>query len=56
MNGFAVQELINASRDADVLVVGWRGQLGLPALRLGATSTKIANYASCPIVIMPPAR
>jgi nucleotide-binding universal stress UspA family protein len=55
MNGFAAQELINALCDADLLVVGSRGQLGFPALRLCATSTKIANYASCPIVIMPPA-
>ena len=55
MNGFAAQELINASEDADLLVVGARGQLGFPALRLGATSTKIAHYAKCPLVIMPPA-
>jgi nucleotide-binding universal stress UspA family protein len=55
MNGFAVQELINASCDAEVLVVGSRGQLGFPALGLGATSTKITNCASCPIVILPPA-
>jgi nucleotide-binding universal stress UspA family protein len=55
MNGFAAQELINALCDADLLVVGSRGQLGFQALRLCATSTKIANYASCPIVIMPPA-
>ena len=54
MNGFAAQELINASQDADLLVVGSRGQLGFPALRLGATSTKIAHYAKCPLVIMPP--
>jgi len=55
MNGFAAQELINASQDADLLVVGSRGQLGFPALRLGATSIKIAHYARCPLVIMPPA-
>jgi nucleotide-binding universal stress UspA family protein len=48
-------KLINVSCDADLLVVGSRGQLGFPALRLGATSTKIANYASCPVVIMQPA-
>jgi hypothetical protein len=34
MNGFAAQELINASRYADMLVVGSHGQLGFPALRL----------------------
>ena len=54
-NGFATEELINASRDADLLVVGSRGQLIFPALRLGATSTKIARDAKCPLVLVPPA-
>jgi nucleotide-binding universal stress UspA family protein len=54
-DGFAAQELINASQDADLLVIGSRGQLGFPALRLGAISTKIVHYARCPVVLMPPA-
>ncbi|HEY5352016.1 MAG TPA: universal stress protein [Streptosporangiaceae bacterium] len=54
-NGFATEELINASRDGDLLVVGSRGQLTFPALRLGATSTKIAHDAKCPLVLVPPA-
>jgi nucleotide-binding universal stress UspA family protein len=43
MNGFAAQELINALCDADLLVVGSRGQLGFPALRLGATSRQLGK-------------
>jgi nucleotide-binding universal stress UspA family protein len=54
ISGFPAQELINASHDADLLVVGSRGNLGFPALRLGATSIKIAHYAGCPVVIVPP--
>jgi nucleotide-binding universal stress UspA family protein len=53
-SGFPAQELINASHDADLLVIGSRGNLGFPALRLGATSIKIAHYAGCPVVIVPP--
>ena len=29
VNGFTVRELIDASRDADLVVVGWRGGGGL---------------------------
>jgi nucleotide-binding universal stress UspA family protein len=54
-NGFATEELISASRDADLLVVGSRGQLTFPALRLGTTSAKIAHSAECPLVLVPPA-
>jgi nucleotide-binding universal stress UspA family protein len=54
MSGFPAQELISASRDADLIVVGSRGQLDFPMLRLGAISIKVAHFASCPVVIVPP--
>jgi nucleotide-binding universal stress UspA family protein len=54
MSGFPAQELINASHDADLMVVGSRGQLDFPMLRLGAISIKVAHFASCPVVIVPP--
>jgi nucleotide-binding universal stress UspA family protein len=53
-NGFAAPELIAASRDADLLVLGSRGQLSFPALRLGTISTKVAQYVNCPVVFVPP--
>ena len=56
MNGFAGQELVAASHVADMLVIGSRGQLGFPALRVSAIATKVAHYSTCPVVIVPPAR
>jgi nucleotide-binding universal stress UspA family protein len=55
MNGFAGQELVAASHVADMLVIGSRGQLGFPALRVSAIATKVAHYSTCPVVIVPPA-
>lgn len=54
MSGFPARELINASHEADLLVVGSRGQVDFPSLRLGAISINVAHYASCPVVIVPP--
>jgi nucleotide-binding universal stress UspA family protein len=56
LSGFVGQELIDASRDADLLVIGSRGQRGFPALRVSEIATKVAHYADCPVVIVPPAR
>ena len=53
-NGFAAQELIAAARNADLLVLGSRGNLAFPALRLGTISTKVAQYVNCPVVFVPP--
>jgi nucleotide-binding universal stress UspA family protein len=53
-NGFVAQELIAAARNADLLVLGSRGQLSFPALRLGTVSTKVAQYVNCPVVFIPP--
>ena len=56
LSGFAGQELVDASRGADLLVIGSRGQRGFPALRVSEIATKVAHYADCPVVIVPPAR
>jgi len=54
--GLAGEELIRASEEADMLVIGSRGQRGFPALRVSEIATKVAHYASCPVVIVPPAQ
>jgi nucleotide-binding universal stress UspA family protein len=56
VTGLAGEELISASRHADMLVIGSRGQREFPALRVSEVATKVAHYSSCPIVIVPPAR
>jgi nucleotide-binding universal stress UspA family protein len=53
VSGIAAQELINASQDADLLVVGSRGGGGFGELVLGSTSTQVVHHAKCPVVIVP---
>lgn len=53
VNGFPSQELINASRDADLLVVGSRGNGGFARLRLGSVSNQVVHHSYCPCVVVP---
>lgn len=55
INGMVGDELVSASRGADMLVIGSRGEVGFPALRVSEIAAKIAHYAACPVVIVPPA-
>jgi nucleotide-binding universal stress UspA family protein len=56
VNGFIAEELIGASGDADVLVVGSRGAGGFSALRLGSVASQLVHHAACPLVIVPSGR
>jgi nucleotide-binding universal stress UspA family protein len=51
--GDPAQELVKASRDADMLVVGSRGSGVFAELLMGSVSSKVAHHAACPIVIIP---
>ena len=53
VNGFAARELIKASRDADLLVVGSRGGGGFARLMLGSITGKVMHHAHCPVVVVP---
>jgi nucleotide-binding universal stress UspA family protein len=56
INGFAAQALIDASSDADLVVVGTRGGGGFPHLALGGVSSQVVHHAKCPVVVVPYAR
>ncbi len=51
--GNPAEELVNASRDAYMLVVGSRGGGGFGRLRMGSVSTQVVHHAVCPVVIIP---
>ena len=56
VTGHAAHELVNASSDADLLVLGSRGAGGFARLLVGSVSTQVANHAKCPVVVVPAVR
>jgi len=58
VNGFAADELIDASREADLLVVGARGGAhfhgGMASHSpIGSISNKVLHRTECPVVVVP---
>ena len=54
VHGFIVEELINAAKDADMLVVGSRGAGGFTRLMMGSTAGQVVLHAHGPVLIVPP--
>ncbi len=53
VTGDPAEELVRASHDADLLVVGARGSGGFARLLLGSVGSQVTHHASCPVVIVP---
>jgi nucleotide-binding universal stress UspA family protein len=54
VHGFPVEELINAGKDADMLVLGSRGAGGFTRLMMGSTVGQVVQHAHCPVLVVPP--
>jgi nucleotide-binding universal stress UspA family protein len=54
VHGFPVEELIAASKEADMVVLGSRGAGGFTRMLLGSTAGQVVQHAHCPVLIIPP--
>jgi nucleotide-binding universal stress UspA family protein len=54
VHGFPVEQLIEAGKDADMLVLGSRGAGGFTRLMMGSTAGQVVQHAHCPVLIVPP--
>jgi nucleotide-binding universal stress UspA family protein len=55
VQGPAARALIEAARDSSLLVVGSHGRGGIAGLLLGSVSQVVAQHATVPVVVVPPA-
>jgi nucleotide-binding universal stress UspA family protein len=53
VTGDVAEELLKESSDADMLVVGSRGNGGFTKLLLGSVASKVAHHATGPVVVVP---
>ena len=52
IEGHPAEVLVEASKDADLLVVGSRGHGGFIGMLLGSVSQHVLAHARCPVVVV----
>jgi nucleotide-binding universal stress UspA family protein len=52
VNGYPGEELIKASDDADLVVVGARGMSAIGRLLLGSVSSEVLHHTRCPVAVI----
>jgi nucleotide-binding universal stress UspA family protein len=53
VHSFPAEELISASRDAEMIVLGSRGAGGFTRLMMGSVAGQVSQHAHCPVLIVP---
>jgi nucleotide-binding universal stress UspA family protein len=53
VSGIPAEALLNATVDADMIVVGSRGAGGFKKLLMGSVSSQVTHHAHCPVVVIP---
>jgi nucleotide-binding universal stress UspA family protein len=52
VHGPTVSTLVNESKIADMMVVGWRGEGAFSQVPFGSVSTGLVNHAHCPVAVV----
>ena len=55
VSGLPAETILDAAKDADMIVVGSRGAGGFSRLLMGSVSSQVAHHAHVPVLIIPPA-
>ena len=53
-NNSPASAILDAARDADLVVVGSRGHGGFPALHLGSVTSQVIDHAPCTVLVVRP--